>query len=78
MKLRPLEWPLVPGGVGERLVEMGFGSIRTGEDAARTGDELLEPGRGPSVEAAERVLDDVASFHPTVGADRRGGNICHP
>src|SRR6202044_4090565 len=23
-KLCPLEWPLVPGGVGERLVEMGF------------------------------------------------------
>jgi hypothetical protein len=57
---------------------MGFGSIRTGEDASRAGDELLEPGRGFSVDAAERVPDDVASFHTPAGADRRVGNICHP
>ena len=42
------------------------------------GDELLEPGRGRSVEAAERALDDVATFHPPVGADRGGGEIGHP
>ncbi len=38
---------------------MGFGLVRAGEDAAGPGDELLEPGRGRSVEAAEGVLDDV-------------------
>jgi hypothetical protein len=48
-KLGPLEWPLVPGRVGERLAEMGFGPVRTGEDAACAGDELLESGRGSSV-----------------------------
>ena len=77
-KLRPLEGPLVPGGVGECLVEMGFGLVLAGEDAARAGDELLEPGRGSSVEAAECVLDDVGSFDPPVGADRGGGEIGHP
>src|SRR5690348_17546414 len=56
---------------------MGFGAVRAGEDAAGAGDELLDPGRGPSVEAAECVLDDVGSFHPPVGADRGGGEICH-
>jgi hypothetical protein len=40
-----------PGGVGERLGEMGLGLVRAGEDAARAGDELLEPGKGASVEA---------------------------
>lgn len=78
MKLGPLEWPLVPGGVGERRGEMGFSPLRAGEDAACAGDELLEPGRGPSLEAAECVLDDVASFHPPVGADRGGGEIGYP
>ena len=76
--MRPLEWPLVSGGIGERLVEMGFGLVLAGEDAARAGDELLEPGRGRAVETAECVLDDVASFYPPVGADRGGGEICHP
>jgi hypothetical protein len=47
-----------------------------GEDAAGPGDELPEPGRGPSVEAAECALDDVASFDPPVGADRGGGEVC--
>ena len=56
---------------------MGFGPVRAGEDAARAGDELLEPGRGRSVEMAERALDDVLSFHPPVGADRGGGEIGH-
>src|SRR6185437_16088406 len=40
-------------------------------------DELLQPGRGYPVEAAECVVDDVAPFHPSVGADRGGGEICH-
>src|SRR5579863_629841 len=56
---------------------MSFGHVRAGEDAAGPGDELLEPGRGPSFDAAECVLDDVASFYPPVGADRGGGEIRH-
>jgi hypothetical protein len=28
LDLGPLEWPLVPRGVSERLVEMGFGHVR--------------------------------------------------
>ena len=57
---------------------MGFGLVGAGEDAARAGDELPEPGRGHSVEVAECVLEDVGSFHPPVGADRGGGEIGHP
>ena len=49
-----------------------------GEDAPGAGNELLEPGGGPSVEVAERLLDDVGSFRPTVGADRGGGEVRHP
>src|SRR3984957_20626864 len=56
---------------------MSLGHVRAGEDAACPGDELLEPGRDPSVDAAERVLDDVTSLYPPVGADRSGGEICH-
>jgi DNA-binding IscR family transcriptional regulator len=52
--------------------------VRAGEDAACAGDELLEPGRSLSTEVAECVLDDVASFYPPVGVDRRGGEIRHP
>src|SRR4029077_1079442 len=77
-KLGPLEGPLIPGGVGERRAEVGSCLGRVGEDAAGAGDELLEPGRGPSVEAAECALDDVAPFDPPVGADRGGGEIGHP
>jgi hypothetical protein len=40
--------PLLPGGIAERLDEMGFGLVRTGQDAAGAGDELLEPGRSRS------------------------------
>ena len=76
-KLCALERPLVPGGVAEPLVEIGSCLGRVGEDAAGPGDELLEPGRGCSVELAECVLDDIASFHPPVGADRGSGEICH-
>ncbi len=57
---------------------MGFGLVRAGEDAARTGDELLEPGRNRSAQMAERPLEDVVPFQPPVGADRGGGEICHP
>ena len=57
---------------------MGFGPVRAGQDAAGTGDELLEPVRGASVEALERVLDDVAAFGPPVGADRGGGEVRYP
>ncbi len=76
-ELGPLEGPLVPGGIGERRAETGLGPVRTGEEAAGPGDELLEPGRGRSVEAAQCVLEDVGSFQPPVGADRGGGEIGH-
>src|SRR5580704_1340965 len=57
---------------------MGFGSVRTGEDAAGAGAELLEPGRSRSAELAERLLQDVLSFHPPIGTDRGGAEIGHP
>src|SRR5258708_40229429 len=56
---------------------MGFGIGWVGEAAASPGDELLEPGRGPSVEAPESLLDDIASFHPPICADRGFCQICH-
>jgi hypothetical protein len=33
---------------------------------------------GPSVETAEFLFNDVASFYPPVGAGRGGGEVCHP
>ena len=51
-KLGALEWPLVSSGIRERLVEMGFGPVRVGENTARLGDELVQPGRSRSAAAA--------------------------
>ena len=56
---------------------MGFGPVRAGEDAARAGDELPEPGRRRSVQLAEHPIEDVLSFRPPVGADRGSRDIGH-
>ena len=76
-KLGPLEGPPIPGGIGERLIELGFCGGWVGEDAAGPGDELLETGGGHSVVRAERALVDVAPFRPPAGADRGGGQVGH-
>ena len=66
-----------PAGSASAVLETGLGLARTGEEAAGPGDELLEPGRNRSVQTAERLLQDVLSFRPPVGADRGGGDIGH-
>jgi len=78
-ELGPLEGPLVAwAGSESALFEMGFGAVRTGEDAARAGDELLEPRRRRSAELAERPLEDVLALHPPVGTDRGRRDIGQP
>ena len=65
------------GGIGERLVEMSFGLVRTCQDAAGAGDELLEPGRSRSAQMTERPIEDISPFQPPIGADRGRGHIGH-
>src|SRR5256886_907260 len=74
-QLGPLERPLLPGRLGQCLVEVRLGLGGFGEQPAGAGRELVQPGDAGLVHRGQRAFDQRPGFEPTFRSYRGRGEV---